>query len=76
MTELCGSGFGGRAGWDAFLEAVRPSGRCGGHRRSVQGDDMAAVTHHDPESIGGHAVAGDHDPVGGGDVAVSAGLSI
>lgn len=30
---------------------------------------MPAVTHHHPQSVSGHAVAADHDPARGGDVA-------
>ena len=54
---------------------MRSLRRCGrpvaavGHRGGVQGDDVAAVAHHDPEAVGGQPVPGDHDPGGGGDVA-------
>ena len=66
---MCGSGFGRRPGWDAFLAAMRPPGGRGGHRGGVEGDDVPAVADHHPEPVGGQPVPGHDDPAGGGDVA-------
>jgi hypothetical protein len=55
-------------GRDAFLAAVRSPGGRGGHRCSIEGDDVSAVADHHPEPVGGHPMPGHDDPARGGDV--------
>ena len=65
-AEDLGGGPGLRAGWDAFLAAVRPARRGSGlHGGRVEGGDMSMITDLAPGAVRGEPVPGDHDPCRG-----------